>query len=84
MGLGAAVSKLNRTDKERLAFLVMSRVADIVEFWGESGITPSDLAHLSAVEVQAQLATWMSKLPGNLWDERLGDVADLVRASVPA
>ena len=61
---------LSNRQKEELAFFVMSRVADLVEYpemW-QSGI----LADCDPSAVREILATWMRKLPGKMWDTRLG------------
>lgn len=47
----------------------MSVVGNIIEFWGEN----DELSDLDVEEAQRVLASWMAKLPGDVWDYRLGD-----------
>lgn len=62
------MANLTKRQKESLAFAVMSRTADLIEF---TDLLPLDLQALSSEDIRKQLAKWMEKLPGDLWDIRL-------------
>jgi hypothetical protein len=61
---------MTRSQKEALVSLVLNRVGDIIEFWGEIA---TDLANegVTSQEAAEVLASWMKRLPGTAWDARL-------------
>jgi hypothetical protein len=68
---------LTREQKNALAAGVLSRAADIVEFFDEmvdDGSLPEALAGADREAVAVQLATWLQRLPGEAWDMRLPQV----------
>lgn len=63
---------MTHKQREKLAFAVMSQVGNLFEFWDES----AGQYHLQDVDVREAktiVAGWMAKLPGTIWDTRLGD-----------
>lgn len=64
---------MTREQKSALAFLAMSRVADIIEFWHEIVNDYPELRDVDPREAKEVLASWMRKLPGDAWDTRLGN-----------
>jgi hypothetical protein len=70
-------TKLNRQQRDRLAAYVMSEFGNMVERIACAddlgGYVPDDVAALDADAVRAQLATWAQRIPGDVWDTRLGD-----------
>lgn len=62
---------LTRKQKEALAWSVISRVADLAEFWDEACGVDAELADVDRIEGIEQLSRWVSHLLGDAWDERL-------------
>lgn len=65
---------MTKKDKELLAGAVINHVANLFEDW-EMVTTEgfhSDIAHLDLNEARKVVAGWMKKLPGKMWDRRLG------------
>lgn len=60
---------MTNQQKQELAYKVMSRVADIVEY--PEILEGTELEDVPAEEIEQQLTTWMKQLPGKLWDNRL-------------
>lgn len=63
---------LTKQQKAILAFEVINRIADMVEFRTEI-VTDPVLADLTTDEIAAQLTMWLKGLPGDAWDTRLPD-----------
>jgi hypothetical protein len=63
-------TKLTRKQQNALAFLVMSKVADLAEY-PEMLHGEYDLRGVDMEVVAQQLSSWMKKLPGTTWDDRL-------------
>lgn len=64
---------MTRSEKQALAFELMAKAGDIVEFWEEHASTNSELSNVDPNEAAQVLAQWLSKLPGTAWDGRLPD-----------
>lgn len=65
--------RLTREQQRALAALVMGRIADIAEFWGELTEHLPALADADYHAGVAQLSKWANRLPGDTWDTRLPD-----------
>lgn len=62
---------MTQEQKRMLAMLLIERMGDMVETWGEYW-APEQLAGVAATEIRQQLAVWARRLPGIAWDTRLG------------
>jgi hypothetical protein len=62
---------VKRASGQALAQLLASRAGDIVEFWDEMKGDIPELADVSAEEAATALGTWLSRLPGGVWDTRI-------------
>lgn len=66
------ISKLTNEQKRKLAYVLISQAANIVENLqcGNTGYL-QEIETLDPMAVAAQLSKWLSGLPGNTWDDRL-------------
>lgn len=62
-------ARLTREQQRLLVRAVLSQVGNLVEFQSDY----ADIADLDPVAVREQLARWMGRLPGTVWDVRLPD-----------
>jgi hypothetical protein len=63
---------LSRRQKHDLAWVVWNRVGNLAEFWEEYQAQDDGLAGIEWEEMRKQLAIWLSRLPGDTYDERIG------------
>ena len=64
---------MTNKQKTELAWYVMQKMGNIVEFWGEDDYCDDSIRNLSPEEVQKQIAIWARRLPTDSWDLRLGN-----------
>ncbi|GAT07682.1 hypothetical protein H7I77_09970 [Mycolicibacterium novocastrense] len=62
---------MKRSQKQALALAVITRVADLAEFWTELVDQDPQLADVDYDEAMQTIANWLAKLPGDRWDTRL-------------
>ena len=65
---------LTNKQKAALAGLIISAAADELgrRYAGEDWLLPEALAGVSYQQAREMVAAWMSRLPGDQWDKRLG------------
>lgn len=65
---------MNRQEKQALAQMLISHVADIVEGWDQridDNPNREILKGINHVEASQTIANWLQYLPGDYWDVRL-------------
>ena len=63
------VTKLTRAQKEQIVREILFKVGSMVEFWDEN----DDLKDIPLEQGREYVANLMKRLPGDVWDSRLGD-----------
>jgi hypothetical protein len=62
---------LTRKAKQALANALLGQAGNLVEFRGEMLDDYEDLMDVPTEEIALQLTTWLARLPGESWDNRL-------------
>jgi hypothetical protein len=74
------MSKLTKQQRDALAAYVMTEFGNMLERIACAddlgGYVPDDVAALDLDAVRDQLATWARRIPGDVWDTRLGPVPE--------
>lgn len=65
---------MKRAAKQAVAAELISAAGTMIEFWTQRFEDRGEEPPCSAEEARKCVALWLHKLPGDDWDDRLGDL----------